>query len=106
MCFRSRIWFKKVGTFGELGCFSLHPRKAITSGEGGILVTNKDDIAEKVAMYRNHGIVYKDSKLDFEVAGLNYRLTDFQAALCIPQLEMLTELIECRIKQANFYNDF
>lgn len=97
---------KKVGTFGELGCFSLHPRKAITSGEGGILVTNKDDIAEKVAMYRNHGIVYKDSKLDFEVAGLNYRLTDFQAALCIPQLEMLTELIECRIKQANFYNDF
>lgn len=96
---------KKVGTFGELGCFSLHPRKAITSGEGGILVTNKDDIAEKVAMYRNHGIVYKDSKLDFEVAGLNYRLTDFQAALCIPQLEMLTELIECRIKQANFYRN-
>lgn len=97
---------KKVGTFGELGCFSLHPRKAITSGEGGIVVTDDDTFAEKIAMYRNHGIVYKDSKLDFEVAGLNYRLTDFQAALCIPQLEMLTKLIECRIKQANLYNDF
>lgn len=95
---------KKVGTFGELGCFSLHPRKAITSGEGGIVVTDDDTFAEKIMIYRNHGIVYGNGKMDFIAAGFNYRLTDFQAALCLPQLFDIENIIQKRIEIAEKYS--
>lgn len=72
---------KKVGTYGDLGCFSLHPRKAIKTGEGGIVVTNNDELAKELRVLRNHGISYKDGKVDFIATGLNYIMTDFQAAL-------------------------
>jgi perosamine synthetase len=70
-----------TGTTGDVGSFSFHPRKAITSGEGGILTTNDDEMARKLRILRNHGIENKDGKTEFVAAGLNYRLTDFQAAL-------------------------
>lgn len=95
---------QKVGTFGDTGCFSLHPRKAVTSGEGGIIVTNDDDIARSLRILRNHGIEYKDGKNDFVAAGFNYRLTDFQAALCLPQLMEIEKIIDHRMQQANVYN--
>ena len=72
---------KFVGTFGQVGSFSLHPRKAVTSGEGGILTTDDDDLAEKFRVLRNHGISMQNGKMDFVAAGFNYRMTDFQAAL-------------------------
>ncbi|TSA25911.1 aminotransferase class I/II-fold pyridoxal phosphate-dependent enzyme [bacterium] len=96
---------QKVGTFGELGCFSFHPRKAITTGEGGVIVTNNDKLAEKLKILRNHGISYKDGKVDFVEAGLNYRMTDFQAVLGIEQLLEIDNIIEQRIKIANLYNE-
>ena len=96
---------KKVGTFGNLGCFSFHPRKAITTGEGGVIVTNNDKLTEKLRVLRNHGISYKNGKVDFIIAGLNYRMTDFQAALGLEQLREIENIIEQRIKIANLYSE-
>ena len=95
---------QKVGTFGELGCFSFHPRKAITTGEGGVVVTNDDKLAEKLRVLRNHGISYEDGKVDFIAAGLNYRMTDFQAVLGLEQMKKLEDDIRNRIELAKKYN--
>lgn len=78
---------KKVGTFGQVGCFSFHPRKAITTGEGGAIATNDTVIAESLRIARNHGILKKGTNADFVVPGYNYRMTDFQAALGRVQLK-------------------
>lgn len=96
---------KKVGTFGDVGCFSFHPRKAITTGEGGAIVTNDDKIAERLRSIRNHGIsIDADGKYDFIYAGLNYRMTDFQAAIGLAQLSVIEEIIAKRIEIAKFYD--
>lgn len=92
-----------VGTFGDVGSFSLHPRKAITSGEGGLLTTEDDGLAEQFRCLRNHGIKMRDGKMDFIAAGLNYRMTDFQAALVRPQFENLDEIIARREALTNVY---
>jgi perosamine synthetase len=83
---------KLVGTFGVLGSFSLHPRKSITAGEGGILLTNDDALATKLRRLRNHGIQMENGRMNFVDAGFNYRMTDFQAALAWSQFQRL-ELI-------------
>jgi len=95
---------KKIGIWGTLGCFSFHPRKAITTGEGGVVVTANEDLAEKVRVLRNHGICYGDNQIDFVAAGFNYRLTDFQAVLGLEQLKILDELISKRIVTADLYD--
>lgn len=96
---------KKAGTFGDIGCFSLHPRKAISTGEGGMVVTSNEDLAEKISLLRNHGALKISGKLDFVTAGLNYRMTEFQAAIGIPQIKEIKTLINTRIKQADFYTE-
>ena len=96
---------QKVGTFGEFGCFSFHPRKAITTGEGGVIVTNDDELAEKIRILRNHGIINKNGKIDFFAAGLNYRMTEFQAVLGIHQLKIIDDLIDQRIETAQQYDE-
>ncbi|ALO15760.1 UDP-4-amino-4-deoxy-L-arabinose--oxoglutarate aminotransferase [Salinivirga cyanobacteriivorans] len=93
-----------AGTFGDFGCFSLHPRKAITTGEGGIVVTHDKKLARKIDLLRNHGAEKRDGKLDFCLPGLNYRMTDFQAAMGIPQLEEMEQIIDIRQQQAQEYN--
>ena len=95
----------KAGTFGNLGCFSFHPRKAITTGEGGAIVTDDQELAEKVRSFRNHGISVFNDKINFEYAGLNYRMTDFQAVLGIAQLNEIDFLINHRIKMAEVYDE-
>jgi len=95
---------KKSGTYGDVGCFSLHPRKAITTGEGGIVVTHDKKLAHKIELLRNHGAEKQDGHLDFHLPGLNYRMTDFQAALGIPQLEELEQIIDVRKNQALHYD--
>ena len=96
---------KKIGSFGELGCFSFHPRKAITTGEGGAVTTNDDVLASKLRSLRNHGIsLTENGAYDFVYAGLNYRLTDFQAAIGLFQLHMFEEILEKRMHIADFYN--
>lgn len=93
---------KKVGTFGNIGCFSFHPRKAITTGEGGLIVSNDLKIADKVRALRNHGI---SDKYDFIYAGLNYRMTDFQAAIGLAQMDSLEKAIESKIEMARSYDE-
>jgi perosamine synthetase len=97
---------KKAGTFGGLGCFSFHPRKAITTGEGGAIVTNDSQLAEKLRAIRNHGITTINSKVKFMHAGLNYRITDFQAAIGLAQLNGLNKQIDSRIRLAQIYDSY
>jgi len=96
----------KCGTMGDAGCFSFHPRKVITTGEGGMVVTNIPDIAMKVKALRNHGVINKDGKNYFAYAGFNYRLTDFQGALGCVQIEKLEKTIDKRRELAAIYDFF
>lgn len=93
-----------TGSFGAVGSFSFHPRKAITSGEGGLLTTNDDRLADQFRVLRNHGIeTGGDGKMNFIAAGFNYRLTDFQAALVLSQFARLEQIIETRNELARTY---
>ncbi len=94
---------KFAGTFGHIGSFSFHPRKAVTSGEGGILVTNDEKFAEKFRVLRNHGISYINGKMEFVDAGFNYRMTDFQAALVNSQFQRFEHILEYRNLLAQIY---
>ena len=94
---------KKVGSFGILGSFSLHPRKSITSGEGGMLVTDDGELTVKLRQLRNHGIEMKDGIMHFQEAGFNYRMTDFQAALALSQLQRINEIIQYKQQLASVY---
>lgn len=94
---------KKVGTFGLLGSFSLHPRKSITSGEGGLLVTDDDVIAVKLRQLRNHGIEMENGQMNFVEAGFNYRMTDFQAALAWSQFQRIDDILNYKNELADIY---
>lgn len=93
---------KPCGTLGTAGIFSFHPRKLITTGEGGMLVTNDASLAEKARQLRSHGAL-KPGR--FEQAGLNYRLTDFQAALGVAQMKRLPAALARRRALAGHYRD-
>jgi len=86
---------RPLGTLGDVAIFSLTETKNITCGEGGLLITDREDIAMKSRLIRNHGEgVVEDEWSDDElvnVIGMNYRLTEFQAALAIPQLKSLQD---------------
>lgn len=92
-----------VGTKGDFGSFSLHPRKAITSGEGGIITTNNDEFARKCRILRNHGIEMLQGKMEFVEAGFNYRMTEFQAALVLSQFKRIESIFIKRNKLAEVY---
>ena len=94
---------KLVGSFGTLGSFSLHPRKSITSGEGGVLLTDSDTLAEKLRQLRNHGIEMIDGKMNFVQAGFNYRMTDFQAALAFSQFQRFDDILSYKDELADIY---
>jgi perosamine synthetase len=94
---------KHTGTFGNLGSFSLHPRKSITSGEGGVLLTADDALAKKLRQLRNHGIEMREGQMHFVDAGLNYRMTDFQAALANSQMQRLTSILQYKQELAEVY---
>jgi len=94
---------KLVGSFGIFGSFSFHPRKAISSGEGGILTTSNASFASNVKIFRNHGVEMQDGKMEFVAAGFNYRMTDFQAALVNSQLKRLSEIIIYKNELASIY---
>lgn len=94
---------KKVGTFGDFGSFSLHPRKAISSGEGGLLACATTELAEKIQILRNHGIEMREGKMIFVAAGFNYRMTDFQGALVDSQLKRLAATLTYKNQLAEQY---
>lgn len=95
---------RPVGAFGTVGCFSFHPRKIITTGEGGAVVTNDNALAEKISALRNHGLT-SSGAADFSYAGLNYRMTDFQAVMGYYQLSGLEDDIRKRIHLAQKYGE-
>lgn len=94
---------RKAGTMGDIGCYSFHPRKIITTGEGGALVTNSKELAEKFRKLRNHGSSGNPFADAFVLTGLNYRMTEFQALLGIEQLRLIAETIDERQRQAEYY---
>jgi len=96
---------RPVGTFGHVGIFSFHPRKAITTGEGGAIVTNDDELADRCRSLRNHGQVTVNGHRDFQFAGLNYRMTEIQAAIGRVQLEKLPGILARRRQLAAGYLD-
>lgn len=95
-----------VGTFGDIGVFSLNYHKHIHTGEGGVIVTNNDNIAERIYLIRNHGeniVEPKGVKDPFNTYGYNYRMTEMEAAVGIEQLKKLPNLINQRLINANFF---
>ncbi|MHA1334040.1 MAG: DegT/DnrJ/EryC1/StrS family aminotransferase [Candidatus Odinarchaeia archaeon] len=92
---------EKVGKFGEINCFSLYATKNMTTGEGGMLTTNDDKLADRVRLLINHG---QTAKYVHEELGFNYRLTNLQAALGLAQLKKLDKFNNTRIKNARYLN--
>jgi perosamine synthetase len=95
---------KRAGSFGATGCFSLHPRKAITTGEGGMITTDDENIANHMRVMRNHGMAVNSPKIEFVEAGHNLRMTEFQAALGISQFGKLERIIGARRAGASHYD--
>jgi len=104
---------KKLGTIGDVGCFSFFSNKNISTGEGGMLVTNNEDIAKRVRLLRSHGMTtmsYQRAKghataYDVVDLGYNYRMDDLRAALGISQLHHLREDLEKRAIVRAWYLD-
>ncbi len=89
---------RSAGTFG-LGSFSFYATKNLTTGEGGMITTNDDVLADRLRVLRNQGM---RARYQYEVAGHNYRLTDLQAALGIPQLARYDEIVAARQANADY----
>jgi perosamine synthetase len=104
---------RPAGSLGHVGVFSFHPRKSITTGEGGMLTTNLDDVAERARRLRNHGAAVSEEERHrgpqpyllpaFEELGFNYRMTDLQAAVGLVQLGKLDAFVAERDRWARWY---
>ena len=113
--FGSKYKGRHVGNFGNTGCFSFHPRKAITTGEGGMITTNDGALAEKIRRLRDHGAAMSDLQrhlgakpyllADHPDAGYNQRMTDLQAALGSSQMDRAKEIVSERQAIAKKYDD-
>lgn len=105
---------KPVGSLADITCFSFHPVKTITSGEGGAVTTNNAELYKKLAFYHAHGITHDQEWMEAESAGhwyyemldlgYNYRMTDFQAALLRSQLKKIDMFSARRKEIASFYD--
>lgn len=104
---------RRVGTLADLTAFSFHPVKHITTGEGGMIVTNREDLATCMRRFRNHGITtdhrqraaQRTWQYEMEMLGYNYRLTDLQCALGIRQLQKLPQWLTRRQVIAELYDE-
>jgi perosamine synthetase len=102
-----------VGSLAELSAFSFHPVKHITTGEGGMITTDDEDLVRRMRIFRNHGITTDHHQREsqgswfYEMVdlGYNYRLTDFQCALGMSQLKKLSEWIRHRQSIAGMYDE-
>jgi dTDP-4-amino-4,6-dideoxygalactose transaminase len=94
---------RPVGVIGTLGCFSFHPRKSITTGEGGMITTDSDELADVIRLLRSHGGRRVGNRFTFEEAGYNYRLSDILAAVGVAQLRKLDRLVARRRSIAEQY---
>ena len=104
-----------AGALADMTCFSLHPVKSMTTGEGGVVTTASDELAEKLRTFRTHGMTRRSDAgtdpligpwhYDIDSLGFNYRITDFQCALGLSQLRRLRQWIERRNAIAARYDD-
>ena len=92
-----------AGAWGKAGCFSFHPRKVVTTGEGGMITTDDRGLDARLRELRNHGLRIAETAGEFVDAGLNYRLTDFQGALGHSQLTKLDAFLDRRRYLAERY---
>ena len=95
---------KRAGSLGEVGVFAFYPNKQITTGEGGVLVTDNKEIASLAKSMRNQNRGEKGEWLDNERLGYNYRMNELSAALGCSQMERIEEILEKRSKIAPFVN--
>lgn len=113
--FGSRHHGQHVGGLGDTGVFSFHPRKAITTGEGGMITTQSDELAEKLRRLRDHGAAMTDLQrhlgarpyllADHPDAGYNQRMTDIQAALGVAQMARAADIVTERQRLAQVYDN-
>lgn len=106
---------RPAGSLGDVGVFSFHPRKSVTTGEGGMVTTNDFALAEIMDQMRNHGASISEEQRhrgprpyllpDFNLLGYNYRMTDLQGAVGLVQLSKLDKFIDERARWAEFYHD-
>lgn len=94
---------RQAGSLGTAGVFSYHPRKIITTGEGGMVVTDDEALAERIRVLRSHGSVRGSHYMSFVDAGFNYRLSDINAAIGVVQMGRLDGLLATRGRLANDY---
>lgn len=107
---------EKVGTKADMTTFSFHPVKPITTGEGGMVVTNSEELYKRLSLYRTHGITreYDILEAKFEEAfyyeqqllGFNYRIPDINCALGLSQMKKIDKFIRRRRKLVDMYNEF
>lgn len=98
------IGSQRVGGIGRAGCFSFHPRKSITTGEGGMITTADDELAARIGLLRSHGGIREGGRFRFEAAGFNYRMSDILAAVGVAQLRRLDEHLAARRRVAGWYD--
>ena len=107
---------RKVGSLADMTCFSFHPVKTITGGEGGAILTNDDELYKKLVLAHTHGITHDESMMEgaphegmwyYEMIslGYNYRMTDFQAALLISQLSRIDSFVKRRKEIVKIYDE-
>lgn len=95
---------KKVGAIGDVSCFSFYGNKILTTGEGGMVVCNDDDIAKRLRLLCNQG--FQEPRFVHNVMGFNYRLTNVQAAIGLAQTEMVEQKVEKKRWIGARYNEF
>ena len=110
-------WYggRHAGTFGEMGCFSFHPRKSITTGEGGMITTAREDLDQVARALRDHGAARSEREheegqevfllAEYKHLGYNYRMTDIQGALGCAQMERAKWILAERRRHARSYDE-
>ena len=102
---------KKVGSFGDAGCFSFYATKNMTTGEGGMLVTNSEEVKDRALLVRNHGQnktpkeKFAHWRYDVTDLGFNFRMSEIEAAIGLKQMEKLDLLIDSRRELAKRYSE-
>lgn len=95
---------RKTGSLGDMGCFSFYANKIITTGEGGMVVTSDDELAERLRLLRNLG--FTTPRFRHEVAGYNFRMPGYSAAMGVAQLRKIESIIEEKRRVAHTYNRY
>ncbi|RLI74044.1 aminotransferase DegT [Archaeoglobales archaeon] len=96
---------KKVGSQADMTCFSFHPRKVITTGEGGMITTNSKEFAERAKSLKRFGIRNVNGQIRFVEVGTNYKMSDILAAIGLVQLEKIEDIIKVKIEKAKVYTE-